>query len=82
MEVQIKKVVVMEELQQKQAKECIEIVTKHKVNEDKFSAKLTEGLKKEPNSATTKLDQMEKLWEVQRDERNTLRMHQTRELQS
>ncbi|KAA6412506.1 MAG: hypothetical protein FRX48_03497 [Lasallia pustulata] len=75
--VQKKTDIVMEELEQKQAQEISEIVARHQVDKDRFSARLTEELK----DATPKLDSMEKLWEVQRNEREMLRMHQAQELQ-
>ena len=75
--VQSKKDIVMEELRQKQAKEISEIVARHKVDEDAFCARLNEELE----NAIPKLDSMERLWEVQRNERAALRMHQTQELQ-
>lgn len=75
--VQKKTDIVMEELEQKQAQEVSEIAARHQVDKDRFSARLTEELK----DATPKLDSMEKLWEVQRNEREMLRMHQAQELQ-
>lgn len=75
--VQSKKNIFMDELRQKHTNENFQTVARHKVDEELVSARLNERLER----AIPKLDCMERLWKVQRNERATLRMHQAQELQ-
>lgn len=76
--VQSKKDIVMEDVRQKQTNETFETVARHKMDEEIFCARLNERME----HPIPKLDLMERLWQVQRNERATLRMYQTQELQT
>lgn len=75
--VQSQKNIVMEGLRLKQTSEVFKAVARHKADEEILSARLNERFE----NVIPKLDCMARLWEVQRNERATLRMHQAQELQ-